>query len=141
MAVKFFRISEKGSLTRPNPTTFFVTLALWLTTMVLLTDYPFIWLFFVVPFCYLLSSFLFSSPFRITLSKILHETRYKTILASPIGSDKLWLKINAHLFEKTNIRVFTGISHEEDEVKEEDDEEEEDKKPQGEKEKVKVIYS
>mgnify|MGYP005646981113 CR=1 FL=1 len=111
--VKFFRISETGSLKRPTLFALGAFAALSASSVAIFFDYPFVVIFAMWPAEYVLCALLFSKPFRITLSRYLHWTRYPHISSSPTESDVEWQKSNEELFNKTGVRLFKGSDDEE----------------------------
>ena len=108
MAVKFFRISDRGSLKQPTLPALLSFSAFNFVTLVLLRDMPLVWIGVSVPFSYVFFGLLLSAPFRIPLARFLHESRYRTILASPKPVDKLWMDANEPIFARTGIKVYRG---------------------------------
>lgn len=108
MAVKFFRMSEKGSIKRPTISAIFAMVAMWSVSAFFLREHPFFFILLAWPAEYVLCAVLFSNPFRITLGKAMHLTREPVILAAPTQADRLWLAANMPIFERTGIRLYQG---------------------------------
>ena len=110
MAVRFFRITEKGSIKKPTIAAIIAMVGAWSISIFLLRDHPFIFMFIAWPVEYVVCAILFSNPFRVTISKAMHITREATIVAIPAKSDRLWLAANMPTFEKTGIKLYRGES-------------------------------
>ena len=108
MAVKFFRMSEKGTVKRPTLVAIGFTLASWVVAMFLLRNHPIICVLVAWPIEYLFFAVLLSSPFRVTLGKVMHWTRYHTIMSLPTPADKAWLDANHGVFKKTGLKMYLG---------------------------------
>lgn len=107
--VKFFRMSDRGSVTSPTITSLMAIVPSCLIEAIVLKEH-----WFVCILCWLLTYFFFaiilSNPFRITLGRVMHWTRHHSILSSPTAADKNWLEANRQLFEKTGLKIYEGES-------------------------------
>ena len=110
MAVKFFRMSEKGSIKRPTLAAIGFIVACWAVTIFFLREHPFMFIFIAAPIEYALGAIIFANPFRITLGKLMHFTREPVITALPTKADRMWLEANEPIFEKTGLKMYRGES-------------------------------
>ena len=108
--VKFFRMSERGSITSPTITSLMAIVPCCLIEAIVLKEHWFICLFICWPLTYLFFAIILSNPFRITLGRVMHWTRHHSILSTPTAADKNWLNANRELFEKTGLKVYEGES-------------------------------
>lgn len=108
MAVKFFRMSEKGSIKRPTLVALGCFFSSAIAAMFFLHEHPFLCVFIAWPILYFFFAIMLSSPFRVTLGKVMHWTRYHTIMSIPTPADKAWLEANHRSFKKTGIKMYLG---------------------------------
>lgn len=103
--VRFFRISEKGSIKKPTLFALGFFAALAMVTVLVLREHPIIVVFVLWPIEYFFSALVFSRPFREVLSRFLHWTRYPQITTNYTKLDAEWLEANRKLFDKMNIKT------------------------------------
>lgn len=108
--VKFFRMSDKGTIKRPTLIAVMVIVTFWVITMFILNNHPFICVGICWPLEYIIIAAVLTSPFRITLGRLMHWSRYHTIMSVPTPTDKIWLEANKPVFEKTGLKLYTGES-------------------------------
>lgn len=108
--IKFFRMSERGSISSPTITALMAIIPSALIEAIVLKQHWFICMAIAWPLTYLFFAVILSNPFRITLGRVMHWTRFHSILSSPTAADKNWLSANKELFEKTRLKVYEGES-------------------------------
>jgi len=111
MALKYFRMSEKGGITRPTVPAIITYLILIPFEAFFLRNSPFIAVFIVWPITWIIVSTLLSSPVRIVIAKVMHYTR-ENRLYSMINKERynVWLEINKKTFKKTCVKIYEGES-------------------------------
>lgn len=101
-------MSDRGSIKRPTLIAITCTLMAWLVTVIILRDNPFLCVFIAWPLEYIFFALILSNPFRVTLQRLLHVTRYGVITAAPTVNDRLWLTSNEKMLEKAKLRLYVG---------------------------------
>lgn len=109
MALKFFKMSERGGVTRPTIPAVIAFMVLMPFEAFILLDSPFIAVFIVWPGTWVAVSVMLSSPVRVVIAKIMHYTR-ENKLYSLLDNDKykLWLETHKKTFEKTGVKIYEG---------------------------------
>ena len=105
--VKFFRINDKGSLKKPTLFAIVMIMFTWVATAAILNDSP-MFAIFLYPIEYFVVALIFNNSFRIILAKLMHWTRYNTIIASPTNKEDNWTKANKETFKKSGINLYNG---------------------------------
>jgi len=109
MAMKFFRMSEKGSVTRPTIPAIISYLIIIPFEAFFFRDSPFIAVFIAWPITWVALATIFSSPVRVVIAKTLHYTRENKLYSRLNSSkNKDWLDIHKQTFEKTGVKIYEG---------------------------------
>lgn len=109
--VHFFRIADRGSISKPTIMGIVVFFAYMILIMALLRD-SIVMALLLIGLGYVIIIPIFARPLRYPIGKMLYQLRNHNQTSVPSNAHSQWYDTNKETLKRARLRVFNGDSHE-----------------------------